>query len=621
MGKIAEIALVSLENGGDGANLHKSGMSHRNAIPGCKRGGQVANTVPRRVLVIEDDADYRLLLERFMNKAFPDAEVYQYDPGEKGRPGDDFDWSRFDVLLLDYRLGADENGLDWLRQFKKKNGKFPATILLTAAGSEEVAVRALRFGAHDYLKKQNLSAKRLAESVADAFNVRAQEEDSSLSLTINASRFSKSYFYGQFDLAFDEVAKGEQRAVVLIRTDEYTTLQASMGVLAMDELARQLANAGIEHFGSKRYHPRATRFTDSSIALLVGGYKDKDELKSQLASLCEQVTASPPVLGDRAVPVTVSIGAAPITSRDPGVHGLLQQAEAAAGEAAETEGNSFAVASSDTSRRRKAQSETRGDLFDAKSAMRENRIQAMFRPITAVSEDSASLPFSEFFEIAPRFITRSGESIPVDPVLEQHADSGLTRVVDRWKIRECIGRLLAGESVSVDLPGFLIRLDEPSYKDVNLARWIGEIIKYYGEPRRFGEIYLAIKPDVLMRNTKPVTTLLGHLESQHGFGIALDGVGEGALCKVCFSNFAFGMVILSDEIVQRVIKRGPEGTDLEKIVKVKNDALILARGVEDANGLHGVISAGIDLVQGDFVAPEQEELASMAAIETVQIGE
>ena len=74
-------------------------------------------------------------------------------------------------------------------------------------------------------------------------------------------------------------------------------------------------------------------------------------------------------------------------------------------------------------------------------------------------------------------------------------------------------------------------------------------------------------------------------------------------------------------MVEKLVKSGAEAEEYGKIVSAKGDALILARGIEDGNGLHTVISAGVDLVQGNFIAPEQEEIESVLGIETVRLGE
>ena len=71
-----------------------------------------------RALAIDDHADFRRLLRYHITAEWPDAVVDEYDPAEKGRPGEDFPFDRYQVVLLDCEMG-DENGLDWLRRFCK----------------------------------------------------------------------------------------------------------------------------------------------------------------------------------------------------------------------------------------------------------------------------------------------------------------------------------------------------------------------------------------------------------------------------------------------------------------------------------------------------------------------
>lgn len=57
-----------------------------------------------------------------------------------------------DLLLLDVNLPG-MSGLDFLRELKASNGTGPLVIIITAQGSERMAVDALKAGAHDYLSK------------------------------------------------------------------------------------------------------------------------------------------------------------------------------------------------------------------------------------------------------------------------------------------------------------------------------------------------------------------------------------------------------------------------------------------------------------------------------------
>lgn len=574
------------------------------------------------VLVIEGDQKYRAQLVEFLVKAFPDATVEEYDPAEKGRPDINFDWTRYDVLILDYRVGEKDTGLDWLRHYKRTSRDFPATILLTSVGNEDLAVRALRYGAHDYLRKQKLNGKKLAESVADAFNVRAKESDNEMSLTINASRFSKSFFYGQFDFAFEEIKKGEKRAVALIKTDGYEALLKSLGVLAMDDVEKYMASSALKVFDTGKYRSRATRFTDSSIAILIGGYADAADLKKYLGAFCDHVQETPPVVNDSPLPLTVSIGAATLAEGAADVHALLGQAEKAANDAAKEDGNSFVLVSKEAVESNLMDTMARARVFDAKSAIRENRIQAMFRPFTGVSEHSDSLHVAELFEIKPRFVSVQGEYISADRILAQQADDTLGRVIDRWMLRECLRRLLDEDIEPDSTPGFIVELSKGSCDDANLVRWVKELIKHQKtRDRQFNGVFLAVPTDVFMNRLKPISTLFEELKKQHGFRFVLKGVEDAAVCSLCFKQFKFDLVEFAPAVVAQITGSEKGEVDVAKLVQFArdNEVLSIVGDIGSTSDLHAVISVDIDLVYGDFIGAEQEEVEAAIGIETVSL--
>lgn len=120
-----------------------------------------------KILLIDDSPDFRALVRVYLSKELPQAELEQYEVEKLGRPPDNFDWSRFDVLLLDYQLGDAGDGLEWLKTFGRRPG-FPPTVILTAEGDEYVAVKAVKLGAADYVNKKDISPKRLKALVEDA---------------------------------------------------------------------------------------------------------------------------------------------------------------------------------------------------------------------------------------------------------------------------------------------------------------------------------------------------------------------------------------------------------------------------------------------------------------------
>lgn len=115
-----------------------------------------------KVIIIDDSKEFLALVRRRLAHILPDIEVTEYDPEQQGKPGPEFDWSLYDLVFLDYRLGPHDSGLEWLREFRQFPA-FPPTVMMTAAGDEYMAAEAIKRGAIDYVKKEDVSTERLTE--------------------------------------------------------------------------------------------------------------------------------------------------------------------------------------------------------------------------------------------------------------------------------------------------------------------------------------------------------------------------------------------------------------------------------------------------------------------------
>lgn len=120
-----------------------------------------------KIIIIDDSKDYRALVRLYLSRHFKVAHLVDYEIETLGKPGPDFDWSRYDVLLLDYNLGGGEDGFTWLKEFSAMPG-FPPAIVMTAEGDEYIAVKAIKLGAADYLNKLDLTPQRLVEAIIEA---------------------------------------------------------------------------------------------------------------------------------------------------------------------------------------------------------------------------------------------------------------------------------------------------------------------------------------------------------------------------------------------------------------------------------------------------------------------
>ena len=82
----------------------------------------------------------------------------------------------FDVLLTDFRLPNNEDGMKLITRAKSLP-KQPICILMTAYGSEELAVEALKKGADDYLAKGRMQIDELEARIARALKFRSLESE------------------------------------------------------------------------------------------------------------------------------------------------------------------------------------------------------------------------------------------------------------------------------------------------------------------------------------------------------------------------------------------------------------------------------------------------------------
>ncbi len=111
----------------------------------------------RRILVIDDEADIRESLEMLLT-----AEKYLVELAENATVGlQKFEAGNYDLVLLDLMM-PDRSGLDVLADIRARDLETPV-FMLTAYGSIEVAVKALKAKANDYFSKPWDNDKLLIE--------------------------------------------------------------------------------------------------------------------------------------------------------------------------------------------------------------------------------------------------------------------------------------------------------------------------------------------------------------------------------------------------------------------------------------------------------------------------
>jgi DNA-binding NtrC family response regulator len=173
----------------------------------------------RRILVIDDEADIRESLELLLT-----TENYLVDLAENATQGlHRFESGIHDLILLDLMM-PDRSGMEVLAEIRQRDQETPI-FMLTAYGSEEVAVRALKSGANDYFAKPWDNDKLLIEIDRMILKGRLERENTQLKRALK-QRYSFPNIVGKSEKMLrllDQVAQvAPSRATILINGETGT---------------------------------------------------------------------------------------------------------------------------------------------------------------------------------------------------------------------------------------------------------------------------------------------------------------------------------------------------------------------------------------------------------------
>lgn len=596
----------------------------------------------RRILILDDSSDYRKLLLKHLGNMFKGAEIAEYDPVSQGAPGADFDWSQFDVLILDYQLNLPGvTGLDIFQKNKKKES-FPATIMLTGAGTEELALKVLDYGIYNYLDKQKLGKEALKTSIMDAFNKNRTARAKILEQTNHSQGFNKSLFYQKLENQLQLGGDAVKRILLLIQLDLHEHLEEKFGIIIRDNIIRHIAKKTFELFIQKNYHPSITRLGQATIALITDSPGDGAALDKLLQELCTDLESNQYKYKNKDFNHKISIGAVRLSAKKIPAQALIKKAMSAVAMAAQVEDNSFHVAAESGQEgavpehakqtpkvAATAPAKTRSadelvledtDLDVAglklKQAIDENRIIQTFRPIISLVSDDSS---SENYYLSTQIIDKNGAALPADEIYKNIKSPNLKKYFDRWMFREALGRIINNEDKSNYF--FIMKLSEASLADTTLFNWLRKLLTGIEGKHPGKSIALEISAHDFFSLQKQSGALMSYLHNSHGFRFVLSafaGIQEIAgLPKD--ANFEF---IRTDKAFLKTMNETlPTGEKQGTLINhLKSRGIkIITDGIEDSTSLTDAIVIGADYALGSFIGTETAQLDENKFVESFEI--
>ena len=124
----------------------------------------MSNDLRSSILIIDDDKSIRYSLRRIFE------EEYNVMTASNGEEGLQFlSQGPVDLVLMDIKM-PERSGLDILKEIKRIDPKY-LVILMTAYGTTEIAIEAMKWGAFDYILKP-FSIQKLKELIGKAMSIR-----------------------------------------------------------------------------------------------------------------------------------------------------------------------------------------------------------------------------------------------------------------------------------------------------------------------------------------------------------------------------------------------------------------------------------------------------------------
>jgi DNA-binding NtrC family response regulator len=171
------------------------------------------------ILVIDDEAGIRESLEVLLS-----LEGYSITTANDGEQGlRKLEMDSYDLVLLDLALPG-QSGLDLLPQIKERQPETPV-IMITAYGTVENVVEAIRAGAENFVQKPWDNEKLLADIRSAVARYKAEEENLQLKRTLK-QRYNFANIVGKSEImlrVFDLVAQvAPSRSTILIQVESGT---------------------------------------------------------------------------------------------------------------------------------------------------------------------------------------------------------------------------------------------------------------------------------------------------------------------------------------------------------------------------------------------------------------
>ncbi|TNF65179.1 MAG: GGDEF domain-containing response regulator [Gammaproteobacteria bacterium] len=266
-----------------------------------------------QILVIDNDQEDRQLIRQLLvqqnQQQFDIKELFDADSAIKychlHTP---------DCILVDYTLPG-INGLDFIKMLHQKlPNQLHNIIMLTNQGSNEVAAKAIKSGAVDYLSKNKLSAPKLTNTINESikrikFKQQKRDKEQKIHKLIDYDPLTKLANQNAFRHKIEQYFHAAQRysrlsALLLIDLDKFHLINDSLGYEAGDQLLKLIAERINKNIRTSDF---AARLEEDHFAIILDQIKETEHATYVASKLIDAIN-EPYEIDHKTIRISTNIG-------------------------------------------------------------------------------------------------------------------------------------------------------------------------------------------------------------------------------------------------------------------------------------------------------------------------
>lgn len=480
----------------------------------------------------------------------------------------------FKALLKSLGKGEPPPPRHELTAIDASGGEFPAVMEFTQAMYEgEPCVQIV------FRRQELLADPELAREV-EALRQRDQV----------TGLFNRTTFLQHLETAIGAVVDGQARyGVLLLEPDHYQTQLQTAGLNHADEFLLAVASRVQDALGADAV---AARFGEHTLAVLVQG--DHTVTEGAAATILRAFTSDVFEIGNHSMPVTASIGGVQIGEKNASLNQVLGKANERLQSALSLGGNRSDIFDPGAVDRAEVE-RIQQWVLRLRQAMAEDHFLFHYQPVISLQDEPGAV-----YETYLR-LDAGGELLQPRSFLPIAEENGLQGELDRWVIRHAI-QVIAERQQANKPVTLLAKISDDSLVDPGLADYVAQMLQTYvvsGE--RLILQLVESKVFSRLRETQALSEALGKL----GVRICINQFGSGLDSAQLLNHFRPAMLKLDRSFTEDLAKNTQNQERIREITARAQELYVktMAEFVQDAASMTILFMAGMDFVQGDFLAP------------------